>query len=131
MCGEGDEICGRHSGIPPCCREWYIKVWGPLNTVAHKNEKLWNDISNRWKERHQIQLIYPERGVQLAHYVRCPGCKHCNVYIKIKPCPSSILERSETSLETEGSGGTLDVTSLVRPSVTATMIVVSVPNPPD
>ena len=26
-CAEDPETCGRHSGIPPCCRAWWHRVW--------------------------------------------------------------------------------------------------------
>jgi hypothetical protein len=69
QCDKDDEECGRHSGIPPCCRAWFINVWRKI---------MFDDIEYE---------LEPEENFWIIDYVRCPGCRSTGAYVKIKECP--------------------------------------------
>ena len=83
-CGLDDEGCGKHSGIPPCCREWFIRVWAPYTSAAMKDEKLWWDRMSEWKNKHLFPYLHEDE--KLVQYIRCPGCKHTGTKIELREC---------------------------------------------
>src|SRR5262245_45318083 len=52
-CGADSDECGRHSGIPACCRAWFRTAWRP-NAFMFGRPAWWLDD---WG------------------YIACPGCR--------------------------------------------------------
>ena len=63
--------CGRHSGIPECCIDWYLGPWSNLVSVV---PYLW---SLHWKANYRS--AEPD-------YIRCPPCIESNRVVEIKEC---------------------------------------------
>lgn len=53
--------CGRHSGIPACCRVWWLTVWQVLHPFM------------RWWQNGDPEHFY-HRWSEGWGYVPCPGC---------------------------------------------------------
>lgn len=77
VCPASAEDCGKHSGIPPCCRDFFSRVWMPGNLAWFRGLRPQSFPSVRVRD-----------PLPFVHYVRCPGCIQCGAYIKIKPCPT-------------------------------------------
>lgn len=80
-CDASDEVCGRHSGIPACCRAWYQQVHVPLCLAAMYGA---DAAALQWLLRHRERVSVDTRFI---HYVRCPSCRQCAVYVRLQPCP--------------------------------------------
>lgn len=63
--------CGRHSGIPECCINWYI---GPWNEVVAQVPYLW---ATYWKANNTPIEV---------EYIRCPVCIENSKIVMIKEC---------------------------------------------
>ena len=75
-CGLSDDTCGRYSAIPPCCRDWFVRVWQPLFASAIAAQEPWTRLlARRFDE---------SRGV--VKYVQCPGCLATKAYVHIRFC---------------------------------------------
>lgn len=81
QCQTDDETCGKHSGIPPCCRRFFINVYRPLT------EQLSEELG------YVVGLMIEEDELLLDYiqYVRCPGCRATGAYVHLKPCPVEVL----------------------------------------
>lgn len=95
-----DWKCGAHSGIPACCRIWFITTRTITDNLTFKI--LYNhvnsyggfgttEIANKFKLR-KIRIIRPG-------YVRCPACIYNNVVKEVKPCNCSWAKRKAKSNE--------------------------------
>jgi hypothetical protein len=73
-CREDTEGCGRHSGIPACCRAWWHQVWSPRGG---------------WDPR----FPRPSWWLDEWGYIACPGCRQCGARIRVQPCPPASLEQ--------------------------------------
>jgi len=62
--------CGRHSGIPECCINWFIGPWSAIRTFSWA----W---SLYWRENN--------KGVDVE-YIRCLECIKDSVIVDIKEC---------------------------------------------
>ena len=60
-----EDKCGEISGIPKCCRRWYIKSWSTMSLIARK--------------------LYL-RKIMLIPYIPCPVCKATKKFIKLNYC---------------------------------------------
>jgi hypothetical protein len=80
-CEASHEECGRHSGIPPCCREWYQRVW----------LRVFSEFMDIYESgRPGVEFTYELEGddtFDFIEYIRCPGCRATGAYVRIKPCP--------------------------------------------
>lgn len=69
-CGTVEE-CGRLSGIPPCCRRWFLAVWQPLV----------------WYETDAAARAVGDGFVRSGwDYIPCPGCRQCGARIHLLDC---------------------------------------------
>ena len=66
--GDYHRECGRHSGIPECCIDWYV---GPWSRVVSAIPYLWEAY---WKAN------------GAADYIRCPVCIENSVVVVIEEC---------------------------------------------
>lgn len=85
-CGLDDEACGKHSGIPPCCRRWFIEVWIPTREKAAKDPELWIALGTAYWNRSK-RPDFRNNFFRGPHYILCPGCKHCHAYNYLLECP--------------------------------------------
>jgi len=69
--GDRHRECGRHSGIPECCIDWYL---GPWSNVVSGVPYLWEAY---WKANNE-----PEE----PDYIRCPSCIAANRVAEIREC---------------------------------------------
>jgi hypothetical protein len=70
-CAEDSERCGRHSGIPTCCRAWWHRVWAP------------------WVRSGVCgALPRPAWWYDGWGYIACPGCRQCRARVHLLPCPA-------------------------------------------
>jgi hypothetical protein len=80
-CGADDDLCGRLSAIPPCCRAW-LAVWTAfLSVPAHQALIPRRPVCTR--AMHPILQLY-------WGYVACPGCRHCGARIVVRACPCPV-----------------------------------------
>lgn len=87
MCALGDEVCGRHSGIPPCCVAWYIRVWNPLFVWSGPGFApiyTWLNSRGLWSTASTRHVI---SDVSYIQHIRCPGCRQCGAYVHVRACP--------------------------------------------
>jgi len=63
--------CGRHSGIPVCCTEWYLGPWEDVSAVPY----LWKAY---WKANFG--------GTEKPDYIRCPPCIESNLIVEVREC---------------------------------------------
>lgn len=82
-CDLSDEECGKHSGIPQCCRDWFVNVWRHI---------LYKPFYFELEDDFTIEFV---------HYIRCPGCRQTGAYIKIKPCPEHLIVQRGDSYVSE------------------------------
>jgi len=68
QCSLSSEECGKHSGIPPCCRQFFEKVWA---------ERVYDTTS------FNSALEMPD----WVNYIPCPGCRAVGAFVHLKPCP--------------------------------------------
>ena len=61
-------VCGRHSGIPECCIDFFIGQW---SNVLHPQVKIRGQY---------LQMCNP------ASYIRCPMCILNGKIVKLKRC---------------------------------------------
>jgi len=62
--------CGRHSGIPECCINWFIGPWRAVLTFGEE----W---AAYWKKNNK------DEGVE---YIRCPECIKKSIVADLKGC---------------------------------------------
>ncbi|MBK26101.1 MAG: hypothetical protein CME70_19040 [Halobacteriovorax sp.] len=62
--------CGRHSGIPECCIDWFVGPWSFIRTFGEEWALYW-------------QMNDKDKGVE---YIRCPKCIEESIVIGIKEC---------------------------------------------
>jgi hypothetical protein len=77
-CGRDDRTCGAHTGIPPCCVDWYVRVWLPFLRRT------------TWGPTEPANIAYLEQSRAMPDYVQykpCPGCRHVGAYVVIRRCP--------------------------------------------
>tara|TARA_Y100000593_G_scaffold38054_1_gene73837 strand:- start:5134 stop:5361 length:228 start_codon:yes stop_codon:yes gene_type:complete len=67
--------CGRHSGIPECCIQWFVTAW---SNYVYINSDL----------RNKYLLVNDNVG-----YIRCPTCIANRSVIKIKECDCYVEEK--------------------------------------
>jgi hypothetical protein len=68
--GNPHHECGRHSGIPECCIDWFIGPWSSISIPG----KAW---ALYWKENDKARNV---------EYIRCPTCIKKSIVVKIKGC---------------------------------------------
>lgn len=66
--------CGKHSGIPECCIEWFVSTWLPAYFVNH-------DF---------VQKYHSNNGD--VGYIRCLNCIKDNLIVEIKECECKFPE---------------------------------------
>ena len=71
--------CGRHSGIPECCIDWFLGPW--LDTVVH-SPKLWRSY---WHAN--LDRVGPA-----PEYIRCPICIQQNRAEQTRECDCEIKD---------------------------------------
>lgn len=91
-----NEQGGRESAIPPCCRDWFSRVWVPLI-----RERLWDDPCG---ELHGVSA--PRRDPAGVSYVRCPSCRLAGAAIVVRRTapPASCSPPLTTESIRQGSG---------------------------
>jgi len=62
--------CGKHSGIPECCIDWYIDVW---SSVVVRVPVLW-------------RAYWDYNETESTNYIRCPECIENKSVINIREC---------------------------------------------
>ena len=62
--------CGKHSGIPECCVEWYVGSWS--NAVMH--------VPVLWK------AYWDYNDNDSIDYIRCPDCIENKRNVELKEC---------------------------------------------
>jgi hypothetical protein len=67
-------VCGRHSGIPECCIEWFVGPW----------QKTILNIPVLWK-------AYWDYNGEKASYIRCPGCIEGDKSVCLSSCDCEAL----------------------------------------
>lgn len=74
-----DWECGRHSGIPDCCIEYFIAVWVPL----------FRDPAKRWAfEARQGRVRRTERRLGVDYqYIPCDSCLASGAPVVVLDCP--------------------------------------------
>ena len=65
-----DIECGKHSGIPECCIEWYI---GPWSNIVARVPVLW-------------KAYWDHNQTESTYYIRCPECIENKNIVKVKEC---------------------------------------------
>lgn len=75
-----DRECGRHSGIPECCIQYFVEVWDPLFYAA-------DSWSSKVEERHVLVGVF-ERvyGAKFRH-IPCDACLLDGKAIRLQRCP--------------------------------------------
>jgi hypothetical protein len=63
-----DIECGRHSGIPECCIQFFATKWRPVKLGCEEWEKHWKKIPAP------------------AEYITCPSCTEAGRWVEIKDC---------------------------------------------
>ena len=69
--------CGKHSGIPNCCIEWFISTWIPAIGV----------------NRDFVAVHHLNNGD--VGYIRCPKCIENNSIVAIEKCDCVFPENKE------------------------------------
>ena len=67
----GHYECGRHSGIPECCVDWYLGPWSNAVSVV---PYLWEAY---WKSNNEPKA---------PDYIRCPSCIESRRVMEVKEC---------------------------------------------
>jgi len=62
--------CGRHSGIPECCINWYINSW---STIVANVPVLW-------------RAYWDYNNTEDAGYIRCSACIENSIVVELKEC---------------------------------------------
>ena len=68
---EDDIKCGKCSGIPECCVNFFITVWKPL----HIDDKL-----------PYLKVMDNSEKDQDIHYIPCPECLENKRFVTLLPC---------------------------------------------
>jgi hypothetical protein len=80
-CAEDPETCGKHSGIPPCCRAWWHHVWR-VHCYTFLRHHVWSIRSHAFLRPRLPTWWHDEWG-----YIACPGCRQCGARVHVLPCP--------------------------------------------
>lgn len=86
QCGTA-EVCGRLSGIPPCCRRWFTDVWQSVlwadDDVART---AWRALREaRYRDAVFTRTVTGNRSWGWG-YIPCPGCRQCGARIQVLAC---------------------------------------------
>lgn len=60
--------CGRHSGIPTCCVDWFVGPWSEVRIFGPF-----------WK-------LYWDKNGDNVNYIRCLRCAEDNKAVELKDC---------------------------------------------
>ena len=69
--GDWHRACGRHSGIPECCIDWFLGPWRDVVSVVPYLWKAYWEANNEHEE---------------VDYIRCHSCIAASRVVKIKEC---------------------------------------------
>lgn len=88
MCNLGPEECGKHSGIPPCCREFFTKVWSPFMMGPSRPPFVVFPFPNKRENAIHWRTASAFIEIRSFGYILCPGSRAVRANVIVKDCPT-------------------------------------------